>query len=778
MPEYLKYIWPVIGRLLFILVFSLDFCGAGYCGRLFPMENTDTLLFLQRLEFNCQRNLQHGELDSLRKASSELIQLSGDWLKSRPSNPKGIFYLMAGILHRSNVFHLTAKNEEALGGYEKALELSLQIGDTVKRHMIYNNLGIQHHQAGNYEKAISYHYSALRERLRINDSLFIGDTYNSLGSIYFELNRIPQSYRYHKLAFRYRKATRVPPGKLADTYNQLGRIAMKTPNWNQAIVAFSLAWQIYAQQKDNQGKMFILNNLAVVLSQFNLTSKSKLLFQYALKIIPDSHSVFAGDIHMNLGSFWLNSGQLLHAKWHFTQSKIIYARLGNAYRMALLDRLWANLFIANYRPQMARQALRQAMIYFKGNGLHKEYSEALLDYAQTYPFNYSDSAHYFFNQLLDCIEENKLNSWSGQSYLAIGEFYLKQGRFQDAKWMYQRASSSAIESKNLNQLNSAHLGLLSCFHEAGNDEAVKKESQWFKRVTDSIGNKGTDIAEKLSLLIDSYSSKQSLLKEINREYNYRRSQREVQREYGLALLAVLLALAISAIVLLLAYIKKKEQHNVRVKLESDLAGLKGMINQHFIANTMNAIKSLVAQNKNDTADVYLNKFSALLRGVLQQSKNTLISLGDELQFLRLYIDLEQLRFTGQIEFNLLVDPQIDPSNVLIPAMIMQPIVENSIQHGRKGESGPLNLNIKIFKQGLVLVCLLEDDGIGFEASQIEQKGAHTSFGLELTKQRIKLLGNHLDVPVDFHVEEIIGLGGRVEGTRVILQIPLTITPFS
>jgi|694.fasta_scaffold22056_10 two-component sensor histidine kinase len=381
----------------------------------------------------------------------------------------------------------------------------------------------------------------------------------------------------------------------------------------------------------------------------------------------------------------------------------------------------------------------------------------------------------FFNQLLDCIEENKLKSVGGQSYLAIGEFYLKQGRFQDAKWMYQRASSSAIESKNLNQLNSAHLGLLSCFHGAGNDEAVQKESQWYKRVTDSIGNNGPDIAKTLSLLIDSYSSEQSLLKESNREYNYRRSQREVQREYGLALLTVLLALAISAIVLLLAYIKKKEQHNVRVKLELDLAG---MINQHFIANTMNAIKSLVAQKKNDTADVYLNKFSALLRGVLQQSKNTLIPLGDELQFLRLYIDLEQLRFPGQIEFSLLVDPQIDSSNVLIPAMIMQPIVENSIQHGRKGESGPLNIHIKIFKQGLVLVCLLEDDGIGFEASQIQQKSTHSSFGLELTKKRIKLLGNQLDVPVDFHVENILGLGGRVEGTRVILQIPLTITPRS
>lgn len=774
MPNYLKYLWHVIGRLFFFLLFTVDFSAAVFCGSPQPIRSGDTLVYLQHLEKDCQRNLRNQDLDSLLLASTELIRLSEVWLQNRPSNPKGIFYLMAGRLHKSNFFHLTAKNREALEGYEKALELSLLIGDTIKRHMIYNNLGMQHHQAGNYEKAIAFHSAALKERLRINDSLFIGDSYNSLGSIYFELNLIPQSYRSHKRAFRYRNARGISRLKLAETYNQLGRIAMKIPNWNQAIVAYSNAWQIYIHQKDNQGKVFILNNIAAALSEFNRGSMSKFLFQYALKIIPDTQSVFAGDIHMNLGGFWLDSGHLLHAKWHFSKSKEIYHRLANAYRIALLDKLWAKFYLRRYDHKRAREALRHSMVYFKSHGFFKEYSSALLDYGKTYELNNSDSANYFFNQLLDFVDRNKLTSM-GESFLAIGEFYLKRGQFNEAILMYQKGSKYAIDSKDINQLNSAHLGLLACFRTIGNQSAIRNEYKRYKRVSDSLGNDGANLAKKFSILIDAYGSKQSLLKGINREYNFKRSQQEVQREYGLALLSVLLALAVSIIVLLLAFIKRREHRNQRVKLESDLAVLKGMINQHFIANTMNAIKSLVAQKKNDTADVYLNKFSALLRGVLQQSKSTLIPLADELQFLRLYIDLEQLRFPGQIEFSLLVEPQIDASTVFIPPMIMQPIVENSIQHGHRGDSAPLNLNIKIFKQGQVLICLLEDDGVGFGSSQVQQKTKHIPFGLELTKQRINLLGNQLGIPVDFHVENIFGSSGLVEGTRVILQIPLTIT---
>ncbi|MDA0309530.1 MAG: hypothetical protein O3C46_02290, partial [Bacteroidetes bacterium] len=134
------------------------------------------------------------------------------------------------------------------------------------------------------------------------------------------MNDIWQSNRCHRRAFRYRKSAGVSAVKLADTYNQLGRIAMKMANWNQAIVAYALAWQNYTTNKNNPGRVFILNNMATFLNQFNADSKAKLMYHYALKLVPDSHSVFAGDIHMNLGSSYLNSGELLHTKWHLSQS--------------------------------------------------------------------------------------------------------------------------------------------------------------------------------------------------------------------------------------------------------------------------------------------------------------------------------------------------------------------------------------------------------------------------------------------------------------------------
>jgi LytS/YehU family sensor histidine kinase len=214
-------------------------------------------------------------------------------------------------------------------------------------------------------------------------------------------------------------------------------------------------------------------------------------------------------------------------------------------------------------------------------------------------------------------------------------------------------------------------------------------------------------------------------------------------------------------------------------MESDFSGLKGMINQHFMANILNSIKSLVNQGEIETADTYLNKFSALLRGVLNQTKSTLIPLDEELRFIHLYIELEQLRFPGQIEFEVVVDPQLDSKNIFVPAMLLHPILENSIQHGRRGGEIPLKLFLTIFPQAGRLVCMVQDDGIGLEAAQTRNAaGKNFSFGLSLTEQRIKLLGKQLKVQVDLHIEDVLDAQSQSSGTRVVLQIPLTYSSVS
>jgi LytS/YehU family sensor histidine kinase len=154
-------------------------------------------------------------------------------------------------------------------------------------------------------------------------------------------------------------------------------------------------------------------------------------------------------------------------------------------------------------------------------------------------------------------------------------------------------------------------------------------------------------------------------------------------------------------------------------------------------------------------------------------------LDEELRFIQLYIDLEQLRFPGQIEFEVVVDPQLDSKNIFVPAMLLHPILENSIQHGRRGGEIPLKLFLTIFPQAGRLVCMVQDDGIGLEAAQTRNAaGKNFSFGLSLTEQRIKLLGKQLKVQVDLHIEDVLDAQSQASGTRVVLQIPLTYSSFS
>jgi len=305
---------------------------------------------------------------------------------------------------------------------------------------------------------------------------------------------------------------------------------------------------------------------------------------------------------------------------------------------------------------------------------------------------------------------------------------------------------------------------------------LNEEWLFENQLSGGVNNK---IKEQLQSLLQAQSYLQESIRSANKIGELRRRQATNNRAFLMVLLGVLLALAITVIFSLLIYIRKREHDALRLKMESDFSGLKGMINQHFMANILNSIKSLVNQGKIETADTYLNKFSALLRGVLNQTKSTLIPLDEELRFIHLYIELEQLRFPGQIEFEVVVDPQLDSKNIFVPAMLLHPILENSIQHGRRGGEIPLKLFLTIFPQAGRLVCMVQDDGIGLEAAQTgNAAGKNFSFGLSLTEQRIKLLGKQLKVQVDLHIEDVLDAQSQASGTRVVLQIPLTYSSVS
>ncbi len=218
--------------------------------------------------------------------------------------------------------------------------------------------------------------------------------------------------------------------------------------------------------------------------------------------------------------------------------------------------------------------------------------------------------------------------------------------------------------------------------------------------------------------------------------------------------------------------EKLRAHHDREVHELEAKALRAQMNPHFIFNCMNSIKSLVQKNEDEKAVIYLTTFSKLLRTILQNSDQREISLYDEIETCKLYTQLESMRFGNKFSYHFTVDESIDMKSITVPALIIQPFIENAIWHGIMPKEEGGTLTVSVTKNGDAVLCIIEDDGIGRETSkQNKFKGepsTHQSKGVHLTQSRIDLDNtlNQRNASVEI-IDKISG-AGETGGTKVIL----------
>lgn len=210
--------------------------------------------------------------------------------------------------------------------------------------------------------------------------------------------------------------------------------------------------------------------------------------------------------------------------------------------------------------------------------------------------------------------------------------------------------------------------------------------------------------------------------------------------------------------------------------ELKMKALQAQINPHFIFNCMNSINQMIIEGRNDRASLYLSKFSKLIRLILENSESTEVSLKDEISLLEAYIQLEELRFNGCIGYRVNTAKDIDPENVFLPFMVLQPFVENAIWHGLrpKAQNGDGKIDISIEQNDGLLVCQIEDNGIGRERSnQLQSKTVWKtkSLGLKITEERLELLNKEFKKQL-IQITDLKDDEGQALGTRVEVSIPL------
>lgn len=230
------------------------------------------------------------------------------------------------------------------------------------------------------------------------------------------------------------------------------------------------------------------------------------------------------------------------------------------------------------------------------------------------------------------------------------------------------------------------------------------------------------------------------------------------------------------------YFKKKnlaEIEKVRTREEirnSQLSALKAQMNPHFIFNVLNSIQEIILVNDKRQANSYLGKFADLMRLTLDQSSKVAISLDDEIRSLKLYLELEALRFEENFSYDIKVADMLYTYNVLIPAMLIQPYVENAIKHGLMHLQGEkkLELSFSLLNDN-TLLCIITDNGIGrrrsSELNRMREK-KHTSFATGATQRRLELLNQGREQTITVSYIDMVDENGKDCGTKVLLYIPL------
>ncbi|WP_296314717.1 tetratricopeptide repeat-containing sensor histidine kinase [Winogradskyella sp. UBA3174] len=335
------------------------------------------------------------------------------------------------------------------------------------------------------------------------------------------------------------------------------------------------------------------------------------------------------------------------------------------------------------------------------------------------------------NKALKISESYNLNSSIAASSKLLSELNQKNKKFEVALDYYQKAVE--IENTFLTEQNLQYV----------NDIVVTYENE----------NKDNQIKD---LALENEAAR--LLLERNKKI----------------LLYTSLALALLAIALFIMNrtkaLKKEKQI---LMLEQDM--LRSQMNPHFLFNSLNSIKLYIINNEKENAVYYLNKFSKLIRKILIASKEKETTLSDELETMKLYMNIENIRFSNEIDFNINVDEGVNTEITKVPSLILQPFLENALWHGLSSKSQNKRINLNVIKNetGFITVEII-DNGIGrFAARKISngKKLKRKSVGIEITKARLANFSQGFPNSYSLEIEDLYE-ANNATGTKIILQIPV------
>jgi len=391
--------------------------------------------------------------------------------------------------------------------------------------------------------------------------------------------------------------------------------------------------------------------------------------------------------------------------------------------------------------------------------------------------------------------------WPVTDFFLLGQAYNEKKDYKTALKYTKQATDTAQNYNQRPQMMKCYQLLSSLYHQLGDNNNAYDYLLKYNIIKDSIQSKQFLLRIYNSKKEAEDAKKESRIGFLNRDNQIKQQQLKQEATFRNFLIAIFIVLVFAGIYVFrninqkrknekLQQLQKEQQwkleqletENKHVELqkrsaELEMQALRAQMNPHFIFNCLSSINRFIFKNDNKLASDYLTRFSRLIRMVLMNSSRKLIALEDELEMLRLYLDLERLRFKDAFDYSITTTNIVDAGAIFIPPLLLQPFCENAVWHGlmHKESKGHLNIIISevINEEEKVLHCVIEDDGVGREkAAEMKSKSAESekSMGLKITTERLALLNKENNFNTFYKIHDIFNDEQEVAGTRVQLKI--------
>lgn len=400
--------------------------------------------------------------------------------------------------------------------------------------------------------------------------------------------------------------------------------------------------------------------------------------------------------------------------------------------------------------------------------------------------NQFDSASYFYHISL------KGNPSSRLIRLRLGELLLLQKKYDSAYIYLQPLYEQMREANDVNFEAGTSIGLAKIAHERGDlqkaqalaynayklatEKAVfrfrEEASVLLSSIMEEMGNASS--ALRYRKIYDSLRAAASSDIYKGQLFAFRQKSEAASHAAAVQSLRATIIILCLAAALIIAFIVFRYQH-MRLQLKQrasdlEMQALRAQMSPHFIFNCLSAINHFILDNQNDKASDYLTRFSRLMRMVLVNAGKDAIPLDEELDMLRLYLEMEQLRFKHVFTYSIHVSGDIPSSKLLVPCFILQPFCENAIWHGLLHKEGEGKLVVDVSYPGKKLKVTIRDNGIGREKAAELSRRKHSSMGQQLTASRLTLFNKQKDAASSVKVNDLTDDKGRVAGTEIVLFI--------